>query len=132
MARRKARTANNGNTAQLVLIMAAVFVAGVFAAWLFLRDDGILEQVTAARVEQVLLDNRVPPTMAECMAPELADRLNWEQLQKLKRIAPRDGEFAVPLSTGEAIRRLRRVEDRHAVEQLARVSGKCGLEALIG
>lgn len=132
MARRKARRQAGGNTPQLVLIMAGVFIAGVFVAWLFLRDDGFIEQVTAARVEQVLLSHGVPESMATCMAPKLADRLDIEQLEKLRRLAPRDGEFAVPVSASEAIKRMRRVEDRNAVEQLARVSARCGYEVLMG
>ncbi|MEO0643979.1 MAG: hypothetical protein AAFY47_11280 [Pseudomonadota bacterium] len=133
MARRKARKKKGtGNTAQLAIVMAAVFVAGLFTAWLFLRDDGFIEQVTAARVEQVLLSHGVPDSMAACMAPKLADRLSIEQLEKLNRIAPRDGEFTVPVSAMEALKRMRRVEDGDAVEQLARVSTVCGYEVLTG
>ena len=42
----------------------------------------------------------------------MTDRLSINQLRKLQRIAPEDGESAVPLSTSEALDRLRRVERR--------------------
>lgn len=107
------------------LLVVIVLALGV---WLFLREDGLLEQVTEARVEQALLANRVPAPMADCMAPKLVDRLSIGQLVKLERMAPEDGETAIPLSIGEAMARLRRVDDREAVEQLVTVAGGCGVE----
>ena len=116
---------------RFILILVGVFSLGVLATWLVMRDDGVLEQVTAARIEQALLDNRVPPAMAECMAPRLADRLKISQLRALERAAPQEGETAIPLSTGEAMARLRRIEDRDAVEQVVRVAGGCGFDLMM-
>ena len=113
----------------VVILLALLVIGG--GAWFVLRDDGMLEQVTAARVEQALLDNRVPPEMAGCMAPRLADRLSINQLRKLERIKPQEGESRVPLSTGEAMARLRRVDDREAVETVVTVAGGCGVEMMI-
>jgi hypothetical protein len=100
-------------------------------AYLFLRDDGALERVTAARVEQALVDNRVPMPMAGCMGPRLADRLTISQLRALERARPQEDESAIPLSTGEAMARLERIDDRDAVEQVAIVAGGCGFDLMM-
>ena len=112
----------------LVLILFAFIAIG---AWFVLRDDGMLEQVTAERIEQALLDNRVPAPMAACMAPRLADQLSLGQLKRLERAAPQEGESRVPLSTGEALERLRRIDDPEAVRTVARVAGGCGFELIL-
>lgn len=113
-----------------IAILLAVFLIGL-GAWIFLRDDGVLEQVTEARVEQALLDNQVPPEMASCMAPRLTDRLSISQLRKLQRAAPQGDEARIPLSTGEALARLRRVEDSKAVKSVVTVAGGCGVELMM-
>ncbi|MBV7264736.1 hypothetical protein [Erythrobacter ani] len=113
-----------------IVILLIVFLVGL-AAWFFLREDGVLEQVTEARVEQALLANRVPAPMAECMAARLVDRLSLNQLRKLERAAPQDGESRIPLSTGEALARLRRVDDPEALEAVVTVAGGCGFELLL-
>ena len=109
-----------------IVILLLVFLVGI-GAWLFLRDDGALEQVTEARVAEALLNNGVPPVMAQCMTPQLVDRLSIAQLQKLERLAPAEGEAGLPGSSGEALDRLRRVEDDAAVEQLVLVAGRCSV-----
>ena len=113
----------------LFILLAIVLIA--VGAWFVLRDDGVLEQVTKARVEEALLANRVPAPMAECMAPRLADQLTIFQLKKLERFAPQEGETRVPLSTGEAMARLRRIDDREAVETVVTVAGGCGVELMM-
>ncbi len=113
----------------LFILGLAIVLGG--GAWLVLRDDGVLEQVTAARVEQALLDNRVPEPMAACMGPRLADRLSISQLRALERAKPQEGESTIPLSTGEAMARLRRIDDREAVEQVVVVAGGCGFELML-
>ena len=110
-----------------LVILLIVFAVGL-AAYYVLRDDGMLEQVTEERVEEALLANSVPAPMATCMAPRLVDRLTIQQLLKLERFAPEEGESRVPMSTGEAMARFRRVDDREAVEQLVIVAGRCGIE----
>ncbi|MGB3712157.1 MAG: hypothetical protein WA985_10745 [Erythrobacter sp.] len=110
-----------------IVILILVLLLGI-GAWLFLREDGLAEQVTEARVAEALLDNGVPPAMTQCMAPRLVDRLSVDQLRQLERLAPADGEDAVPASTGDALDRIRRVEDEQAVEQLAIVAGRCGVQ----
>lgn len=112
---------------RFLFIMLLVLAFGVGVYYVF-RGDGMLERVTEQRVEQALLDNGVPANMSECMAPRLVDRLSIAQLRKLERLAPEEGENRVPLSTGEAMARIRRVDDRDAVEQVVRVAGGCGLE----
>lgn len=112
----------------LVLGLAIVLGGG---AYFVLRDDGVLERVTANRVEQALLDNRVPAPLAACMGPRLADRLSISQLRALERARPQEGESALPLSTGEAMARLRRIDDREAVEQMVIVAGGCGFDLMM-
>jgi len=114
---------------RVFLIVALVLAVGL-GAWLALRDDGLIEQVTAQRIETALLDNRVPEPMARCMAPRLADRLNIGQLRALERAAPQERESRIPLSTGEAMARLRRIDDRAAVEQVVMVAGGCGFDLM--
>ena len=110
-----------------IVLLIIVLAIGV-GAYFMLRDDGLLEQVTEARVEQALLANGVPENLATCMAPRMVDRLSISQLRKLERLAPEEGEERMPQSMGAAMARLRRVDDREAVEQLVRVGGGCGLE----
>ena len=112
----------------LILALAIVLGGG---AYVVLMDDGVLEQVTAARVEQALLDNRVPAPMAACMGERLADRLSISQLRALERAKPQDGESVIPLSTGKAMARLRRIDDREAVEQVVVAAGSCGFELML-
>ena len=113
----------------LFILARAVVLGG--GAYFVLKDDGVLEQVTADRVEQALLDNRVPAPMAACMGERLADRLTISQLRALERAKPQEGESTIPLSTGEAMARLRRIEDREAVEQVVVTAGGCGFELML-
>ncbi|MEM6266314.1 MAG: hypothetical protein AAF707_02220 [Pseudomonadota bacterium] len=105
--------------------------AGVAGGYMLFSRGGLVEQVTEARVEQALLANGLPAPMAECMAPRLTDRLSIAQLQKLERFAPQDGESAVPTSTGQALARLRRVDDREAIETVVSVAGGCGFDLML-
>lgn len=114
----------------IVLLLVIAAIAG--AAWYLLRDGGLVEEVTEARVKTALLDNGFPEPMAACMATRLTDRLSIVQLKKLERLAPEDGESRIPLSTGKAMARLRRVDDRQAVETLVTVGGGCGFDMMMG
>ncbi|BDI60581.1 hypothetical protein [Qipengyuania nanhaisediminis] len=114
-----------------LLFLLAILALGI-GAYFLLRDDGVLEQVTEARVEAALLGNGVPADMAGCMAPRLTDRLSIVQLRRLERMAPQEGEPAIPPSTDAALERLRRVDDQQAVEQLVRVAAGCGVELMFG
>ena len=113
----------------LFAILAMLLLVG--GVWFLLRDDGVIDEVNEDNIRAVLLENRVPKPMANCMAPRLVDQLSLNQLRKLQRAAPQDGEGAVPLSTGEAIARLRRVDDRETVETVVSVAGGCGFELMI-
>lgn len=113
------------------LLALLLVAAGIVGGYFLFSDDGVVEQVTAARVETALLDNGFPQPMAGCMAPRLADKLTVGQSLKLERLAPEDGESRIPLSTGEAMARLRRVDDREAVETLVTVGGGCGFDQML-
>lgn len=113
------------------VIALLLVCAGVAGGYLLFSRDGVVEQVTEARVEQALLNNGLPVPMAECMAPRLVDRLTITQLRKLERFAPQEGEGSVSSSTGEALGRLRRVDDREAIETVVTVAGGCGFDLMM-
>lgn len=109
-----------------------VIVLLAIGGWLVFRDGGFLNQVTEERVEDALLANGVPVSMAACMAPQLTERLSIAQLRKLERLGPEEGESRLPESAGDALERFRRVEDEEAVKALAVVGTRCGVDSLIG
>ncbi len=110
------------------LLILTLFIAAITgAAWFVLRDGGVLEQVTEERVRTALLDSGAPAPLADCMAPQLVDRLSLTQLKKLERLGPAEGESRVPMSPGEAIARMQRVDDDEAVAALVGTGGKCAL-----
>ncbi|MEO1730989.1 MAG: hypothetical protein AAFR64_09640 [Pseudomonadota bacterium] len=111
-----------------LFLIAAIVLAGV--AYIVLRDDGLLEQVTAKRVEQALAANGAPEPLAQCMGEKLADRLSIEQLRKLEALAPREGESRVPQTTREALSRVKRVDDPEAVRVLGETGASCTTEIL--
>ncbi len=113
-----------------LVILLVVFAIGI-GAWFLLRDDGLVEQVKEARVEQALIANGVPGELSGCMAERLVDKLSINQLLKLERLAPQDGEARIPQSLGGAMERLRRVDDNEAVEQLARAAGGCTIGSFL-
>ncbi len=114
---------------RMLMILIAVGLISL-GAWYVLRDDGLLEEVTEERVESALLAKGLPVPMAECMAPKLTDKLSISQLLKLEKLGPQDGEETVPGSVGEAIDRLRRVDDSEAVQALVTTATGCGVSAL--
>jgi hypothetical protein len=111
----------------LLLIMVAAIG---FGAWFYL--SGGLDRVTEGRVEQALLDNGVPAPMAECMAPKLVEDLSIPQLLALEELAPQGDEARVPGSPGEAIDRLRRVDDTEAVTALVSAGTSCAIGSIFG
>lgn len=114
---------------RILMILLAIGLV-VFGAWFVLRDDGLLEEVTEERVEGALLANGLPVPMAECMAPKLTDKLSISQLIKLEKLGPEEGEESMPQSVGEAIDRLRRVDDSEAVQVLITTATGCGVRTL--
>ncbi len=112
------------------LLVAIVLLA--VGGWLVFREGGLLNQVTEERVEDALIAKGVPVGMAECMAPKLTDRLSISQLRKLEKLGPEEGESSMPGSASQALERLRRVDDDEAVEALAVVGARCGVDSLIG
>ncbi len=113
----------------LIWLVLIALVGG--AVWFVFRDGGLADEVTEERVRTVLLDNGVPQSMADCMSPRLVDRLSVTQLRKLERLGAAEGESRIPLSTGEALARLRRVDDRAAVETLVATAGGCGVDLML-
>ncbi len=109
----------------LVLIILVAALAG--GAWFLLRDDGLVEQVTEERIEAALIEKGAPPQLAGCMAGRMVDRLSLLQLKKLERLRAQEGESGIPISPGDLLARIRRVDDPEAVEQLASAAALCSL-----
>ncbi|MGI8942647.1 MAG: hypothetical protein ACR2FJ_00150 [Qipengyuania sp.] len=81
--------------------------------------------MTAARIETALVDRGLPQPMASCMAVRMVDRLSLPQLRKLEQIGAQSGEDAGSVSTVEVLSRLRRIDDREAVEVTATSAAVC-------
>lgn len=111
------------------VLLFIVFLAGLGAFWFF-GGEKLLERVTQARVEQALLDNGAPPPLADCMAERLVDTLTIEQLLKLEKLAPEEGEGRLPASSGDAIARFNRVDDPEAVRALAGAGAGCSISII--
>ena len=104
----------------LLLILLGALAVG---AWLYF--GGGMQVVTERSVEVALVEAGVPQEQAECMAPRMAERLTADQLQKLQNVAPQDGEAPLPRDAGEALARVRRVNDPEAVEVTVRAAAAC-------
>lgn len=111
------------------LLLFLFFLLGL-GAFYVLSGQALLEKVTEARVEQALLDNGAPPPLAQCMAGKLVDQLSIEQLLKLEKLAPEEGEDRLPTSGREAIARLNRVDDPEAVRALAGAGASCSVSMI--
>jgi len=104
----------------LLLILLVVLGVGAWLYW-----GGGLQVVTEHSVRVALVEAGVPEKQAECMAPRMAERLTPQQLRKLERVAPEEGEGRLPRNAGEALARIRRVDDPEAVEVTARAAAAC-------
>ncbi|WP_370179420.1 hypothetical protein [Alteriqipengyuania sp.] len=104
----------------LLLILLGALGVG---AWLYF--GGGMQAVTERTVEVALVEAGVPQEQAECMAPRMAERLTTDQLRKLQKVAPEEGEAALPRDAAEALARIRRVDDPEAVEVTVRAAAAC-------
>lgn len=112
-------------------ILVLLLVAGIgFAAWFYF--GGGLDRVTEGRVKAALVNNGIPTPMADCMAPKLVDDLSIPQLVALEELAPQGDEGQLPNSPGEAIDRLRRVDDTEAVTALVSAGTSCAIGSIFG
>lgn len=110
------------------LIAVLLVLALAFGAFVYF---GGLDRVTESRVRSALVEAGVPESLADCMAPRMVEDLSLNQLRKLERMGPQDGETVVPLSSGEAMARLRRVDDPEAVRLMASAGAVCALQLVI-
>ncbi len=90
---------------------------------------GGVERVTASRIEAVLVDKGIPQPVAACMGGRMAERLSLMQLRKLENLQAREGESEVPLTMAEFLERLRRVDDREAIEVVGTSAAICSFTA---
>ena len=107
---------------RFLLLLALLAALGV-GAWLYFGDG--LRIVTERSVEVALVEAGVPQEQAACMAPPMTERPTPEQLRKLQNVAPQDGEARLPRDAGEALARIRRVDDPQAVEVTVRAAAAC-------
>lgn len=84
-----------------------------FGLWSLL---GGVEDYGAARVEEELVARGVPQPVAACMGERMAGRLTAVQLRKLERLAPQEGESAIPGDMRDLLARVQRIEDDEVVE----------------
>ncbi|WP_454597004.1 hypothetical protein [Qipengyuania sp. SM2507] len=105
----------------IVIILIALVCLGLWGYF------GGVEEVTERRVEAALVEAGVPQGQAGCMASRMTERLTLNQLRKLEGLSAQEGETPVPLSPGEVLSRVRRVDDRQAVEVIATAAAICAL-----
>ena len=109
------------------LLLLLSFIALAVGAFIYF---GGLERVTKERVKTVLIENGAPPPLADCMAERMADRLSINQLRKLQKLRPDDGETAVPISGTQLLERVRRVDDKEAVEVTVQSAAVCAIGSI--
>ena len=78
-------------------------------------------------VRSSLIEAGVRPSVADCMADRMTDRLSVQQLQKLKRVKARPGEKKNDLSAAEIVQRVRRVDDTEVVTVTASAGAICSV-----
>lgn len=110
---------------KVVIIIALLAILGLFA-WGAL---GGLDRVTAGRIESVLTQQGIPQPVAACMGERMAERLSLAQLRKLERLQAQEGEGEMPANMAEFLERLRRVDDREAIEVVGTSAAICTFAA---
>lgn len=78
-----------------------------------------------AAVNRGLTDAGVPPTAADCMAQEMAERLSAEQLRKLARVSGKDGKTLAEMNAADYLAAARRVGDAEVVLVTAGAAAYC-------
>jgi len=107
-----------------VLLALGVIALVGGAIWYF---AGGAERVTERRVGAILTERGLPPVLAQCMAKRMARELTIDQLRSLEKLAPLEGEPAIPRLPGEALAQLQRVGDPEAVRITTRAGLVCAL-----
>ena len=109
--------------AVIILILLAI---GALAAWSYF---GGVEDYSAGRVEQELVQRGIPQPVAACMGERMAQRLSPLQLSKLGRMQAQEGESAVPASIDDFLARVRRIDDPEVVEVTVAAAAICAFTA---
>ncbi len=78
-------------------------------------------------VRSALIDAGARPSVADCMAERMTDRLTIAQLQKLKRIKGAPGEKASDLSAVEIVQRVNRIGDAEVVAVTVSAGAVCSV-----
>ncbi|MBX7501920.1 hypothetical protein K3181_10750 [Qipengyuania sp. YG27] len=107
---------------RLVIVLALLAVAG---ALLWATVGGGLQGSVEERLQAELVARGLPQPMAECMAGRMAERLSVNQIRKLMKLAPEEGEADIPLNVAEFLERVRRVDDPEVLEVAAGSAAVC-------
>lgn len=78
-------------------------------------------------VRSALVDAGARPSVADCMAQRMTDRLSIAQLEKLKRVKAAPGEKISDLSVMEIVQRVNRIGDPEAVAVTASAGAVCSV-----
>ncbi|MET1753978.1 hypothetical protein ABVV53_00645 [Novosphingobium sp. RD2P27] len=81
--------------------------------------------VVGDRVESALIDAGVPPAMAECMAPQWADRLSVSQIRGIQRFAKDVRADGRSLTAGRLLEHARTWNDPEALMVVASSAAQC-------
>lgn len=106
---------------KVVLVVAGLVLLGGIV-WL---AAGGAERMAANRIEATMVAKGIPQPIAACMGVRMAARLSFNQLRKLENLASPDGEDKANLNMAEFLERLRRVDDREALEVTASSAAVC-------
>jgi hypothetical protein len=80
-------------------------------------------------VRSALIQAGARPTVADCMAERMTDRLSIAQLQKLQRVQALPGEKTGNLSAAEIVQRINRIGDPEVVAVTASAGAVCSLNS---
>lgn len=106
----------------LLIVLALAAIVGIaFVAF------GGVERVTSGRIERALVTKGIPQPIAACMGQRMSERLSLNQLRKLENLSSgEDGsEGETQLNMAEFLERLRRVDDREAIDVTASSAAIC-------
>ena len=107
---------------RVAIVVLLLLVAGVV---LWATVGGGLRGGVEDRLEAEFVARGLPQPMAGCLAGRMAERLSVNQLRKLEKLSPEEGEADIPLSMAEFLERVRRVDDPEVLEVAASSAAIC-------
>lgn len=86
-----------------------------------------VERIAETRVRSALAEAGLSPSVSDCMAARMVDRLSLDQLRSLERLKARSGERAQPSTAAEYVERVRRVGDLEVVSVTGSSAALCAV-----